>query len=335
MAKDSPRRETMPGYVLGLDGGQSVTLAAVCDLQGRLLGLGRAGPANHVWEPGGRARARRAVAGSVKRALRAARLGAVRFEAAFLGITGATDHTRRAVEDCVDARRLRIANDKVNALASVTEGGPGVVVIAGTGAIAYGENRKGEAAEASGWGYLFGDEGSGFWIARESLAAASRAYDGRGEPTALVEAIARAAGVEDLWDLHAQIYSGQLSRPEIARLALAAAEAAEGGDRTARAVLHRAGRELGLAGGAVARKLGMRRGRVVVGMVGGVFDGSPVVRASFRREVRRHAPGAEIVRPRYAPVIGSALLALKMTGVRLGAEVKSNLAAASASVGVK
>lgn len=325
----------MTGYVLGIDGGQSATLAVVCDLEGRMLGVGRAGPANHVWEPGGRERARRAVIESTARALRAARLGAVRFEAAFLGITGATEYTRRALRGCVRAERLRLENDKVNALACVTEGGPGVVVIAGTGTIAYGENEKGQAADASGWGYLIGDEGGGFWIAKQGLAAACRAYDGRGRATALVREIPRAVGVGDLWEVHELIYSGRLPRPDLAKLAAVVAETAERGDRAARQILREAGRELGLAGGVVARKLGLHRRAVTVGMVGGVFEGSALVRRSFAREVRRHAPDSRVVRARYEPVIGSVILALKMAGVALTAATRANLAAASAIVGGK
>jgi len=325
----------MRGCVLGMDGGQSVTVAAVCGLEGRLLGVGRAGPANHVWEPGGVARARKAVVQSAARARQAAGLGRVRFEAAFLGLTGATEHTRRAVEGCVEAKRFRLASDKVNALASVAEGRPGVVVIAGTGMIAYGENAKGETADASGWGYLIGDEGGGFWIAKQVLAAACRAYDGRGEATTLVERLTAAAGVDDLWEVHALIYSGKLSRAEMAGLAVVAAEAAAAGDRAARRIVNAAGRELGLGAGVVARKLGMDRQKVMVGMVGGVFDGSALVRASFGREVRRHAPRAVLARARYVPAIGSALLALKMAGVRITGEVRDNLLAASAAVGSK
>lgn len=312
-----------------------MTLAAVCDLRGRLLGLGRAGPADHVWEPGGVARARKAVTHSAQRARRAAGLGEVGFEAAFLGITGATEHTRRAVGGCVKAKRVRLANDKVNALASVTEGRPGVVVIAGTGTIAYGENARGESAEASGWGYLIGDEGGAFWIAKQALAAACRAYDGRGEATALGDALVAAAGTEDLWGAHALIYSGKLSRAEIAGLAVVTAEAAAAGDREARLILREAGRELGLAAGVVARKLRMHRGRVMVGMVGGVFDGSPLVRASFRREVKRRVPRATLAAARYAPVIGSVLLALKLAGAGITSEVQANLRAASRAVGSK
>ena len=85
----------------------------------------------------------------------------------------------------------------------------------------------------------------------------------------------------------------------------------------------------------MARRLRMHRGAVTVGMVGGVFRGSGEVRRSFRREVRRHAPRAVFAGPRFAPVVGSALLALKLAGVRLRPQVIRNLEEASATVGAK
>jgi N-acetylglucosamine kinase-like BadF-type ATPase len=322
-------------YVLGVDGGQSYTTAAICDLTGRLLGLGRAGPSNHVWEPGGLARVRRAVTQSIARAQRAAGLPPMRFEAAFLGMTGATRQTLRAVRQCVRARRFRLENDKVSALACVTAGRPGVVAIAGTGTIIHGQNRRGETADASGWGYLIGDEGSAFWIAKQALAAASRAYDGRGPGTSLVQALTAAAGVEHLWDLHRLIYSGRISRAEMAGLAVAVNAAASAGDAAALRILREAGRELGLAVGVVARRLRMHRGATTVGMVGGVFQGSASVRNSFRREVRRHVPKAVFALPRFAPVFGCVLLALRMVGSRITPAVMRNLEAASAAAGRK
>jgi len=321
--------------VLGIDGGQTATTAAVCDLRGRLLGVGRAGPANHVWEPGGVARAREAVKACVFAAARGAGLRPVAFRAAFLGMTGGDDRTRRAIARIVRADHYRMESDKVNALACVTEGRPGLVVIAGTGTITYGENARGKSATVSGWGFLLGDEGAGFWIARQAITAATRAYDGRGGATALMEGLTTAAGVEDLWELHARIYSERMSRAEMAALAAAVPVAAAEGDRVAQHILREAGRELGLAAGTVARQLGMQRGAVTVGMVGGVFRGSEQVRRAFRREVRRHAPRAVFAEPRYAPVIGSALLALKLAGVRHTPRVSASLREASATIGEK
>ncbi|MCJ7822846.1 MAG: ATPase, partial [Armatimonadetes bacterium] len=220
----------MPGYVLGVDGGQTSTTAAVCDLTGALLGVGRGGPANHAWEPGGIARARRAVTGSTAAALRAAGLKRVTFEAAFLAMPGpAHERKLRAVRGCVSARQFRMDNDKVNALASVTAGKPGVVVVAGTGTITYGENARGERADASGWGYLLGDEGGGFWIARQAVGAACRHWDSRRKPTALTEKLLARLDIEDLWDLYFLVYSGKLSRAQVAGLAAVVPEAAAEG----------------------------------------------------------------------------------------------------------
>lgn len=323
--------------VLGVDGGQTATTAAICDLSGRLLGIGRGGPSNHVWEPGGAARARRAVTVSLRGAVRAAGLRSATFEAAFLGMTGGRSRGRIAdiCARCLSAKSLRVDNDQVSALASVTVGRPGIVVIAGTGTITYGENRRGESASASGWGWLLGDEGSGFWIAKQAIAASCRARDGRGEPTLLASGLFSAAGVRDLWDLHFLIYSEKLSRADIAALAAVVPAAAAKGDAAAGRILRHAGRELGLAAGVVAERLEMHTGRVVVGMVGGVFRGSREVRAVFRREVRKHAPKADFAEPRFAPVIGSVLLALRMAGVKLTREVLANLDAASAAIGSK
>lgn len=335
---NSPKGLPLAKVVLGVDGGQTSTTAAVCDLTGRLLGLGRAGPANHVWEPGGVSRARRAVTDSMARALRAAGLPrGYTAEAAFLGLTGAKadGRTAQAVTGCVSAKRCRVDNDMVTALASATLGKPGVVVIAGTGTIAYAENARGRRASASGWGFLLGDEGGGFWIARQAIAAACRALDGRGRPTALAQALLEAARVDDLWDLHFLIYSEKMSRADIAALASVVPPVASAGDPAARHILRQAGRELGLAGGTVARRLRMHRGNLLVGMVGGVFRNADTVRRSFRGEMRKHAPKSVFVEPRLTPAIGSVLLALKLAGVRLGGPVLRNLAMASDVVGAK
>ena len=325
----------MSDYVLGIDGGQTSTTAAICDLAGRLLGVGRAGPANHVWEPGGVPRARRAVRACVAEAAREAGIKKAAFRAAFLGITGGEERTRRALQDSVATQAFRLENDKVNALACVTGGGPGVVVIAGTGTITYGENARGRSATVSGWGWLLGDEGSGFWIAREAIQAATRAWDGRAEPTRLTQALLVAVEATDLWELHSAVYSEQLSRAEVAALAAVVPAAAAEGDAVARRVLREAGRELGLAAGTVARQLRLTRGAVTVGGVGGVFRGSALVRQAFAREVRRHAPRAVFAEPRYAPVMGSVLLALRLGGVSIGPAVQENLRAASIRVGAK
>src|SRR5262249_31362336 len=157
------------------------------------------------------------------------------------------------------------------ALYSVTFGRPGVVVIGGTGAAAYGTTLEGQEAKAGGWGYLLGDEGSGYWIALRALNACCRASDGLMAPTQMASLILQHLDVPDLHHVHKKVYSGALSRPDIAALSALVGRAAVQGDATARAILRDAGRELAQIVNAVIRQLCLEGRPVTVGTVGGVF----------------------------------------------------------------
>src|ERR1700733_7704143 len=93
---------------------------------------------------------------------------------------------------------------------------PGIVVIAGTGSIAYGRNAGGEAARAGGWGHMIGDEGSGYWIGREALAAVMRGADGRGPETGLTAEILAHFDVEDVSRLPRIVYDRDVPRASVA-----------------------------------------------------------------------------------------------------------------------
>src|SRR5438045_2968301 len=82
-----------------------------------------------------------------------------------------------------------VVNDALVALVAGAGDSPGVVVVAGTGSIAYGRDAAGRAARAGGWGYLLGDEGGGFWIGRSALTAVVRQFDGRGPSTRLTDMV--------------------------------------------------------------------------------------------------------------------------------------------------
>src|SRR5437763_1380895 len=174
-------------YFLGVDGGQSGTTAVIGDETGRVLGTGEAGPCNHAAAGEGRAKLERAVRGSVAVACAQAALdaAAVEFEAACFGMSGGPDDKREILASMFRTRRLIVTNDAVIALAGATEHGNGVIVIAGTGSIAVGRHPEGARTRAGGWGYIFGDEGSAFDIARQALRAALRMEEGWGAPTRL------------------------------------------------------------------------------------------------------------------------------------------------------
>ncbi len=314
-------------YVIGVDGGQTSTTAVVADETGCLLGIGQGGPANHIHEPGGVERVRRAVKDAVHGAVAMADLENARIAAACLGMTGGTERMEALCAPIVAAERLIFGKDTQIALYAVTFGRPGAVVIAGTGAAAHGVNAAGETAQAGGWGYLLGDEGSGYWIALRALNACCRAADGIAPPTQILPLLLQHLEAPDLRHVHRRVYSGAMARPDIAALAEIVGRAAAQGDPTACRLLRDAGKELALAVNVVLQKLGLEHGPVTVGTAGGVFRAGRFVLRTFREVVKRTAPDAVITTPRVPAAVGAALFALEEIGVPIEEPLLARLSA--------
>src|SRR5439155_26556427 len=136
--------------------------------------------------------------------------------------------------------RTLVVNDALVALVAGAGAGAGVVIVAGTGSIAYGHDGSGHAARAGGWGYLLGDEGSGFWIGRRALAAVVRQADGRGPVTQLTGLILDRMGITRPGDLIHETYYRDLKRQAIAALAPLVQQAHAAGDAVADHILQRA-----------------------------------------------------------------------------------------------
>src|SRR5690606_31065822 len=117
--------------------------------------------------------------------------------------------------------RIVVTNDALIALIAGAGMKPGVVIIAGTGSIAYGVNARNEAARAGGWGYILADEGSGYWLGRQALRAVVRAADGRGPATALTPLVLEFFGVSRPQALVREVYRHYLKPSDIARCARA------------------------------------------------------------------------------------------------------------------
>src|SRR5882724_11195801 len=225
---------------LGVDGGQSGTTAAIGDETGRVLGTGEAGPCNHAAAGEGRAKLERAVRGSVGSACAQAGLDAetVEFEAACFGMSGGPDDKREILAAILRVKRLEVTNDAVIALAGATASGQGIITIAGTGSIAFGRNGAGQTARAGGWGYIFGDEGSGFDIARQALRAALRMEEGWGPATALHDTLLQASGASDVNGALHLFYTREFPRSRVATFARLVDQAAVDGDQVAIQILN-------------------------------------------------------------------------------------------------
>lgn len=294
-------------YVVGIDGGQSSTTAVVVGENGNVVGRGNAGPADHVDEPPGSRRCADASAAAVVRALEAARLARdTRFEAVRIGLSG-YDAAFDGVQPAFPARSVRMLHDAPIALAGAVASRPAVVVIAGTGSVAYGEDGSGASVRTGGWGYLFGDRGSAFAVARDALAQAM-ADDDRGSRSPLGDAALAFFDRRDLRELATAALLGRLSRAEIATFARVVHDAARLGDSHAAAIVDDAASSLAqLAADTIAR-LSPEAQDVPVALSGGAFQSESFF-ARARDKLRALAPNAVAVRPRYDPAVGAALLA--------------------------
>lgn len=300
---------------LGVDGGKSSTKAVIGDESGRVLGTGTGGPCNHVGEAEGRERLARAVTECVGLACRQAGLepSRVEFEAACFGMSGGPADKQAILAEILRAKKLVVTHDALIALSGATGGEPGVATIAGTGSIAFGRNAAGETARAGGWGYLYGDEGSGFDIARQALRAMLRYEEGWGPQTALYGPLLGAAGARDANEMLHNLYTTEWPRPRVAALAKLVDGVALDGDPVARDILANAAQQLATLATSVGRRLFRPGEPALVCYIGGVFR-SRLLLERYRQLVELEE-GYCCQPPRYPPAIGALLEAYRASGI--------------------
>lgn len=304
----------MKRLFLGVDGGQSSTTALVGDETGRVLGVGRAGPCNHVGAAEGRAKFMKAVGSCIKSALQAAGVAETQFHAACLGFSGGPEDKDALTREIVKADKYAITHDALIALVGATGGEPGIITIAGTGSIAFGRNAEGRTARAGGWGYIFGDEGAAFDLVRQALRAALRYEEGWGPRTALLAALTEATGVRDANDLLHRFYTAEYPRDRVAAFAKLIDQAGCAGDAVARDILNGAAQQLATIAGAVRAQL-FQPGEVVrVSFLGGVFR-SAMLRERFRMLMELEE-GNRVSPPSYGPAAGALIEAYRVAGIK-------------------
>ena len=296
-------------YYLGIDGGGTKTTCAVGD-DSSVLATASAGPSNIVRV--GEATTRESLHQAVRQACAAAGIPPSEVSRTCVGGSGAARPELAAIVREFLAEMLSTPVDVVGdmqiALEAAFDEGPGVIVIAGTGSIAYGRDRQGKTGRAGGWGFAIGDEGSAHWIGRAAVIAllgASDQNEAAGD-SALAAALFRAWGVRSLSDLARAANS--VPPPDFSALFPAVLATK---DELAAQVLRSAGRELAqVADIAIGRLFAKAEpGPVPVGMVGGVFRHAELVRQVFYNELRRLDPRAEVIPQVVEPVEGALRMA--------------------------
>lgn len=307
-------------YVLGIDGGGTKTLCYLADTGGRILGRGESGPSN--FQAVGRQEAAKSLNAAVHQALGEYGISVSQVSTVCLGMAGVNkpgdkEIARILLEQTGYGGRMIIENDAVIALAGATAKEWGVVVISGTGSIAFGINKKGERRRAGGWGYLLGDEGSGYDIGRKGLIAAFRSFDGRSEKTLLEKLYMEHFNVNRMEEIMTKVYEEGMERHQIAALAKIVFRGAELDDRVSREIFEDAGEELVSAARTVVKALKMEGESFDLAAVGGVFEKNDYLFNVFKESAEGTFPNACVIRPRYKPVVGAVFLALREMGVNV------------------
>jgi N-acetylglucosamine kinase-like BadF-type ATPase len=296
---------------LGIDGGGSKTSCLIGD-ETSILGSGSAAGSNVVRV--GETQAREALAAAVRQACAVAQVAPSQIRRVCIGLAGAArpevrDRVLAIVSELIPSE-IEVVGDIVITLQAALGRGPGVIVIAGTGSIAYGRNTEGKTARAGGWGFAISDEGSGHWIGRTLVAAAIRASDedeGESQNARVLESLMKSWHVESREQLVPA--ANATPPPDFSALFPVALSLAHSGDLIAREVLIQAGAELAKLGGTVIRRLFPDSDSVPVAMSGGVFGSSALVRQVFYNNLRSAHPAAVINPGVIEPVRGALELA--------------------------
>ncbi len=296
----------MPQYFLGVDGGQSSTTAIIGDEDGNILGIGRGGPCNHIKTGDGRAKFENAILGAIP-------IPNLHFRAACLGFSGGPKDKEALVRHMIAADEYNVTNDGLIALTGATGGQPGIIVVAGTGSIAFGRNSQGETGRAGGWGYIYGDEGGGFDLTREAVRAALRMEERWGPPTTLRATLLEAVGAESANDLMHQFYTTDFPRPQIAGYSRLVDEAAREGDRIAIEILNRAAQQLAGFASSVRQAIFAPNEPATVCPVGNVYK-SEILRTRFEMLIGLESANT-FSDPLYGPASGALIEAWRMAGI--------------------
>ena len=305
-------------FFLGVDGGGTKTRFVLID--GGLEVLAEAVRGTTYHPQVGLDAVRATLADGIGEVLDAAGIGPQDVSWAFLGLpaygedSAATARLDALPETVLGHRRYACDNDMVCGWAGSLGCADGINIVAGTGSIGYGQ-RLGRGARAGGWGEVFSDEGSAYWIAVQGMNAFSRMSDGRLPRGPLHALLAQTLRLREDLDLCAYVYGGQGTRDAIARLSPVVADAARAGDAVAMRILQQAGVELAAIADALRRALDYPDGApVAVSCSGGAFSAGELLLAPFRQALAAAGACFELRAPLHEPHYGAALYAAQLAG---------------------
>ncbi|WP_026908836.1 N-acetylglucosamine kinase [Paucisalibacillus globulus] len=316
-------------YVIGIDGGGTKTQVVLADLTGTILMNTVYGSTNpnavskeelkrifhHIFQD-----VEKKVPNSLNEMV-----------SVFAGIAGAgIEATALHIKEIITPyflpeTKIKVVPDSINALYSGTFGKPGIVQISGTGSITYGINKRKEQGRVGGWGYLLGDEGSGYDVGRRGLQAALQFEDGRGPETMLLTMLYDSYQINSGRELIDKIYHSDNPRLEISRNSKLVFEAFEKDDSVSRLILRNVADGISQSIRTLDQKLFKKDGKVDVILCGGLFSNTTILPGLLQDALINYPKRLSLITPELPPVIGSVVGSYIESGNTITEEVKGNL----------
>ena len=203
-----------------------------------------------------------------------------------------------------------VVNDAVVGWAGSLECGEGIHLVAGTGALAYARSEDGREARSNGWSEFFSDEGSCYWVGKQTMSLFAKEADGRSPKSALYDIVKKEFGLNgdfDFIDIVEQNYAPH--RDKVASFQLFAEKAALAGDKEAKKLYEKAADSLAASVRGIIAQLGWENRQVTVSYFGGLFKSGDLILAPLKK--RLDAINCVITAPKRTAVEGALLLCIK------------------------
>lgn len=299
-------------FVIGVDGGGTKTVAAIADINGKILRISKSGPSN--LRNIGIKEAIKNITQAINNVLKKEKissvcvaLAAIEEEFNFQKERIKTEILNNIKNPKLLKGEIEIVSDQLAAFRTGTNKKEGIVLISGTGCVVHGwEN--GKEIKVSGWGFL-NDEGSGFWIGQKAFQAIFKDLDFRGQKTELTKIIFKEWRLKNKEELMEKIYSWDFVR-KTSLISKIVDKAAKKGDKIAKIILIEAGKELTKNVKVVIKKLKLQKKIFPLVLIGKVFN-SKIVLETVKKDIKKINPNIKIIRPKKEPVIGAIKIAIE------------------------
>ena len=284
-------REEYLKYLIGIDGGGTRSRLLAVTLEGRVIGTAK-GKSTSV-ESNPISVVRQNLMQLLQSFTLEHNLSLADCAALCFGTAGMdTQASKRKLEQMLILMDLQcpssVVNDAEIALHANTHGGPGIILISGTGSICYGSNKAGDVFRTGGFGYILGDEGSSYWVARKGISAALHALDTSGPPTRMLNDFCKALNMQEIEEIIDFVYLKNKS--DLGKLSYLVTNAHQSGDAQASAIMEEAVEALFLNVTTIVEKLNMREDNFPLLLGGGFLLANEWLLSRITKRVHEYLP---------------------------------------------